>query len=79
MTQQISPPQPSQEQIDDLLYFARTGDTDDLLRSLAELKQSLKCSELDVMMFAMDEYSGNSVLHMTAGNGHLGLRAICLQ
>ncbi|KAF8250608.1 hypothetical protein K440DRAFT_617354 [Wilcoxina mikolae CBS 423.85] len=72
MTQQI-PLQLPEEQIDDLLYFARAGETDNFFEILAEIKTSTKSTDVEILLATRDEHSGNNVLHMTAGNGHLGL------
>ena len=68
-----NPLQLSEEQIDDLLYFARAGQTNDFLETLAEIKAATKFRDAEILLAARDEYSSNNVLHMTAGNGHLGL------
>ncbi|KAF8541608.1 hypothetical protein BDD12DRAFT_878460 [Trichophaea hybrida] len=72
MTQQI-PLQLPEEQVDDLLYFARAGETDNFFGTLAEIKTSTKSTDVEILLATRDEYSGNNVLHMTAGNGHLEL------
>jgi hypothetical protein len=61
--------------VDDLLYFARAGETDDLvatLKGIASDASSGFASEAEVLLAAQDSFSGNNVLHMAAGNGHLG-------
>jgi len=72
MTQQILL-QLSEEQIDDLLYFARASETDNFFETLAEIKTSTTSTDVAILLATRDGYSGNNALHMTAGNGHLGL------
>ena len=63
----------SEDSIDDVLYFARAGETDDLVETLKELKaQHEGASEEDLLLAAVDEESGNTALHMSAANGHTG-------
>lgn len=65
----------SEESTDDILYFARAGETDDLLSTLKSIvtdSATLFSSEAEVLFAAKDEYSGNNAVHMAAGNGHLG-------
>ncbi|KAL0639519.1 ankyrin repeat-containing protein [Maublancomyces gigas] len=64
----------SEESTDDILYFARAGETDDLLSTLKSIvtdSATLFSSEAEVLFAAKDEYSGNNAVHMAAGNGHL--------
>lgn len=62
----------SEDSIDDILYYARAGETDSLLETLAQLKSELGVSEEDILLAAIDENTGNSALHMSAANGHTG-------
>jgi hypothetical protein len=62
----------SEEQTDDLLYFARAGEIEDFSQTLAELRAATSACGPDILVAARDEFSKNNVLHMTAGNGHLG-------
>ncbi|RKF79331.1 Ankyrin repeat-containing protein YAR1 [Golovinomyces cichoracearum] len=68
----------SEEEIDDLLYLARTGDFEDFQSFSKELcgRENL---EIPVLLQASrDEHSGNGVLHMAAANGHSDfIRNIC--
>lgn len=61
----------TEDQIDDLLYHARTGDVEALGSEVEALRQSLDCSAVEVVEAAVDEGSGNGVAHFAAGNGHL--------
>lgn len=65
----------SEDEIDDLLYYARTGD----LEEFATLRDELCKREnlgpeafVELIRVAKDEHSGNGVLHMAAANGHDG-------
>ena len=58
----------SEEQIDDLLFFARTGSLSDLQNALA----ALPSPPSTILLLATDPGSGNSVMHMAAANGHIG-------
>lgn len=66
----------SEDEIDDLLYFARTGDAEEFHKLKEELfaRQSLKEEGplAGLLMAARDEQSGNGVLHMAAANGYEG-------
>lgn len=66
----------SEESTDDILYFARAGETDDLvstLKSIVADPATPFSSEAEVLLTARDEYSGNNAVHMAAGNGHFGI------
>lgn len=65
----------SEESADDILYFARSGETDDLVSTLKSIiadSATPFSSEAEVLLAARDEYSGNNAVHMAAGNGHFG-------
>ncbi|KAI9822399.1 MAG: hypothetical protein M1827_000118 [Pycnora praestabilis] len=69
-----TPPSPTEDEIDDLLYFARAGETQDLGTTLRDLAQTkYRCSEYDLLAAAVDPESGNGILHMTAANGHVAI------
>lgn len=71
----------SEESTDDILYFSRAGETDDLLSTLKSIvadSATSFSSESEVLFAARDEYSGNNAVHMAAGNGHLGLFSLFL-
>ncbi|KAA8912429.1 hypothetical protein FN846DRAFT_933066 [Sphaerosporella brunnea] len=63
----------SEEQIDDLLYFARAGESEDFVQTLSEIKAATHADETNILLAARDEFTKNNVLHMTSGNGHLEL------
>jgi uncharacterized protein len=58
--------------VDDLLYYARVCDLDELKTALDQLSKKFAAPPHDVLNKAIDSESGNSVLHMAAANGHIG-------
>jgi hypothetical protein len=64
------PPNLSEDETDDLIYFARTGDSDELNTLKAAICQRENSSVLELLEVVKDEKSGNGVLHMAAANGH---------
>lgn len=64
-------PQISDDEIDDLLYFARTGDKDELTTLISSLAEREKVSPAGILASANDE-GKSTCLHMATGNGHLG-------
>lgn len=65
-------PRLSEDEIDDLLYFARTGDKEEFNTLTKELCEREKISVVGLLETARDEESGNGILHMAAANGHEG-------
>jgi hypothetical protein len=63
-------PNISEDEVDDLIYLARTGDTEDLNTLKASICQRENISVLVLLDVVKDENSGNGVLHMAAANGH---------
>ena len=61
------------DQVDDLLYLARLGETTDLLLSLDLFAKSLSATPNEILTAAIDQDNGNGLLHMAAANGHIGL------
>jgi uncharacterized protein len=68
-------PRLSEDEIDDLLYFARIGDKAEFNALKDELCKRENASEVQLLEAARDEESGNGVLHMAAANGHSGTRS----
>lgn len=64
-------PKLSEEEIDDLIYFARAGEVSDLHESLAALSSREAVSPAEILIAAKDE-SKSTCLHMATGNGNLG-------
>lgn len=62
----------SPSQIDDLLTFARYGETLELNELLTSLSETLHIPPLAILEQARDPVTGNGVGHMAAGNGHDG-------
>lgn len=60
------------DEIDDVLYFTRVNEVDDLKTTIAELAQKYNCQPKDVVEAAVDLESGNSSLHYCAANGLAG-------
>lgn len=60
----VSPPRPTNDDLEDLLLSCRYGDIDDVKSFVTEFGT-------EPIVSVRDE-SGNTVLHMTCGNGHLG-------
>jgi predicted FMN-binding regulatory protein PaiB len=65
-------PQLSEDEIDDLIYFARTGETKDLFETVASLAEREKATHAEILIAAKDESNKSTTLHMATGNGHLG-------
>ena len=65
-------PKLSEDEIDDFLYFVRTGDATEFETLKGELCKREGVSEVQLLEAARDEESGNGVLHMAAANGHSG-------
>lgn len=63
----------TEDEVDDLVYFARAGEAADLAATLAELatKAGADTTPLAVLAAAVDA-GKNTPLHMAAGNGHKG-------
>ena len=62
----------SEDQIDDLLYLSRTGETTDLAITLDLFAKSLSTTPSTILVAAVDSDSGNGLLHMASANGHTG-------
>lgn len=66
-------PSLSEDEIDDLLHFARFGETQELIKSIEDLARSANASDYRIVLSAVDERSRNGALHMASANGHLGM------
>jgi uncharacterized protein len=62
----------TEDEVDDLLYFARTGDKTEFNVLKDELRKREGVSEVQLFEAVRDGMSGNGVLHMAAANGHSG-------
>lgn len=69
----MAPPQLSEDEVDDLIYFSRAGEEQDLSETLSALvsKATGGDTALAILASARDE-GKNTCLHMAAGNGHEG-------
>jgi hypothetical protein len=70
----MSPVKLSDDEIDDLIYFSRAGEKDDLVTLLTSLAEREKVSSAEILIAAQDE-GRSTCLHMATGNGHLGKRS----
>lgn len=64
-------PKLTENEIDDLIYFARVGEQGDLDEFLSSLAEREKVSKAEILAVAKDE-GKSTCLHMAAGNGILG-------
>ncbi|OAA72387.1 Ankyrin repeat-containing domain protein [Cordyceps fumosorosea ARSEF 2679] len=63
-------PQLTEDEIDDLIYFARAGEDTDLMESVIALAEREKVAPAVILMATKDK-GKSTVLHMATGNGHL--------
>jgi hypothetical protein len=61
-----------EEDIDDLLYLARTGELEDLNACINTISARENSTVSTLLLAAKDASSGNGPLHMAAANGHTG-------
>ncbi|KAL8904119.1 MAG: hypothetical protein Q9171_007163 [Xanthocarpia ochracea] len=61
----------SDDDIDDLLYFARTNDTHDLKAGIEAIAQVNRTSSDNIISATLDPDTGNGLLHMASANGCL--------
>ncbi|KAK4565787.1 ankyrin repeat-containing protein [Recurvomyces mirabilis] len=61
------------DEIDDVLYFTRANEAQDLQQTLAELSQKYGCQVQDVLEACIDPETGNNVLHFCSANGFVQL------
>lgn len=66
-------PKLTEDEIDDLTYFARAGEGEDLEQMLNELAEREKVTAAEILVAAKDESNKSTTLHMATGNGHLGM------
>ena len=68
------------DEIDDLLYFTRVNEIEDLQQSILELTQKYGCAPKDVILSGIDPESGDTLLHYCSANGFVDLlKALLLQ
>lgn len=63
------PPTFSEDEVDDILYFARTGDAD-FNPTVSQLCERENATIRDLLQVVKDVETGNGPLHMAAANGH---------
>ena len=68
----------SEDEVDELLYCARTNDMEGLHAALNTVSQRLQIEDREILQAAVEPDSGNSVLHMAAANGHTGTKTCSL-
>jgi hypothetical protein len=66
------PPTLTADEIDDVLYFTRVNEVEDLKTTITELAQKYQCQPQEIVEAAVDPESGNSTLHYCAANGLTG-------
>jgi len=76
MSKQKSNVSLDEDTIDDLLYSARVGDKDALEADLATLASQNDSTPSSLLSSAIDETTGNTVIHYACANGHQGLLLI---
>lgn len=62
----------SADEIDDLLYLARTNAHQDLAAGIEAIAQAERVPPTGIISATVDPDSGNSLLHMAAANGCMG-------
>lgn len=65
-------PKLTEDEIDDLIYFARANEKDDLIETIKAIAERENAAPAEVVAAAQDE-GKSTCLHMSAGNGHLGM------
>lgn len=62
----------TEEQIDDTLFYARTGQLEELQVCIENFSQATSSTQEDIIAASLEEQSLNTPLHMAAANGQLG-------
>lgn len=65
----MAPPKLSEDEVDDLVYLARTGEDAELAEMLGELAGREGATPAEVLEAARDDGQA-TCLHMAAANGH---------
>lgn len=65
-------PKLTEEEIDDLIYFSRAGEQEDLTETIKSLAERENASAAEIVAAAQDASNKSTCLHMATGNGHLG-------
>ncbi|KAL2040579.1 hypothetical protein N7G274_006558 [Stereocaulon virgatum] len=69
-TATIPTPKLPPDQISDLLYLSRTGETTNLTSTLTHLAKNLSTTPSALLATTTDPETGNTLLHMASANGH---------
>ncbi|KAF4967262.1 hypothetical protein FSARC_5174 [Fusarium sarcochroum] len=64
-------PKLTEDEIDDLIYFSRAGEQDDLTETIKTLAERENASPAEIVAAAQDASNKSTCLHMATGNGHL--------
>ncbi|KAJ2905304.1 ankyrin repeat containing protein yar1 [Zalerion maritima] len=67
----------TEDEIDDLVYFARAGDIDELADAIKEISSRTSLAPPEVLLKAKDE-GGQTPLHMAVANGHLATTTLII-
>ena len=62
----------TEDEIDDVLYLARTNDIEELKHYIPSLFPKYGTQPAWILSQAIDPDTGNSALHFASANGHLG-------
>jgi uncharacterized protein len=62
----------NEDEVDNLLYFARHNEIHDLKECAMELSKKYGASPSIIFQSTLDPHSGNTALHLASANGHLG-------
>ncbi|RDA88550.1 hypothetical protein CP532_5870 [Ophiocordyceps camponoti-leonardi (nom. inval.)] len=71
-------PKLTDDEIDDIMYFSRAGETDDLQETLSSLAERENVPPSEILQAVRDE-GGSTPLHMATGNGHLEMTRCILE
>lgn len=71
----MAPPKLSEDEVDDLVYLARTGNEAELAVMLKELAAREGATSAEVLEAARDDGQA-TCLHMAAANGHSSKRGL---
>lgn len=63
------PPALTLDEVDDLLYFTRVNQAQDLQQTLTDLSQKYRCQPRHVIEACIDSETGNTALHYCSANG----------
>jgi uncharacterized protein len=66
-------PSLTEEEIDDILYCARTNELEELKPYISSLATKYTESNWSILLAAIDPETRNDSLHYASANGHLGI------